>query len=113
MSQGHLGRSVATQAADSHSVMHFYQRFLAWRKELEPLCRGTIHFYKTSEPILALRRDLGPDRILAAFNLSSEPVHYTLPAPVLCLDGHGLEACPWEGRDIQLPPWGGFFGRLV
>jgi alpha-glucosidase len=113
MSPGHLDRSVATQAADPASVLHFYRQFLAWRKALEPLCRGTIHFYKTPEPILALRRETGSDGILAVFNLSSTPVHYTLPASVLCLEGHGLEACPWEGRDIQLPPWGGFFGRMV
>jgi len=113
MSPGHLDRAVATQAGDPQSVLGFYRRFLAWRKEQDALWRGGIHFYATPEPILALRRDLGPDRILAAFNLSPEPVRYTLPAEALCLEGHGLAPCPWEGRDIQLPPWGGFFGRLV
>ena len=113
MSPDHLHRSVARQAADAHSVLAFYRQFLAWRKDHEALCCGEIHFYATPEPILALRRDLDSDRILAVFNLSPEPVRYTLPATVLCLEGHGLAPCPWEGRDIQLPPWGGFFGRLV
>lgn len=113
MSPGHLDRSVATQTGDAQSVLGFYRQFLAWRKDLDPLWRGGIHFYPTAEPILALRRDLGPDRILAVFNLSPEPVRHTLPATVLCLEGHGLAPCPWEGRDILLPPWGGFFGRLV
>ena len=102
-----------TQSADPASVLHFYQQFLAWRKESEALCRGSIHFYKTPEPILALRRELGQERLLAIFNLSPDPVRYTLPADVLCLDGHGLAGCPWNGRDIQLPPWGGFFGRMT
>jgi len=113
MSPGHLDRSVASQAGDAQSVLAFYRRFLAWRKDQDALWRGGIHFYPAPEPILALRRDLGPDRILAAFNLSPEPVRYTLPAAALCLEGHGLAPCPWEGRDLQLPPWGGFFGRLV
>ncbi len=113
MSPGHLGLAVATQDRDSQSVLNFYRQFLAWRKDQATLWRGDLHFYPTPEPILALRRDLGPDRILAAFNLSPEAVRYTLPATALCLEGHGLAPCPWEGRDIQLPPWGGFFGRLV
>jgi alpha-glucosidase len=113
MSPGHLGRAVSVQSADPGSVLAFYQRFLPWRKQSEALCRGTIHFYKTPEPILALRRESGSERILAVFNLGPETVSYTLPAPVLCLEGHGLAACPWEGQDIQLPPWGGFFGRMV
>ncbi len=116
MSPGHLGRAVSVQSADPDSVLAFYQRFLAWRKgsaASEALCRGAIHFYKTPEPLLALRRESGSERVLAVFNLSPESVRYTLPAPVLCLDGHGLAACPWEGQDIQLPPWGGFFGRML
>ena len=113
MSPGHLGRSVAVQTKDTQSVLHFYRQFLAWRKTEEALCRGTIHFYQAPEPILALRREDGPDRIVAVFNLSSEPVRYTLPTSVLALEGHGLAACPWDGRDLHLPPWGGFFGRMV
>jgi len=113
MSPGHLDRSVASQVGDARSVLAFYRRFLAWRKGQAPLWRGGLHFYPTPEPILALRRDLGPDRLLAVFNLSPEPVRYTLPVRALALDGHGLAPCALEDRDLQLPPWGGFFGRLV
>ena len=113
MSPGHLDRSVASQEGDARSVLAFYRRFLAWRKGQAPLWRGGLHFYATPEPILALRRDLGPDRLLAVFNLSPEPVRCTLPARALALEGHGLAPCAQEDRDLQLPPWGGFFGRLV
>jgi alpha-glucosidase len=137
MSPGHLNRSVAAQIADPASVLRFYRRFLAWRKESEALCRGRIHFYQTPEPILALRREAGAgseahppqagpkgaaqevqredasDRILAVFNLSPDPVRYALPVPARILDGHGLEDVRLDGRDLYLPPWGGFFGRMV
>jgi alpha-glucosidase len=123
MSPGHLGRAVATQSADPASVLHFYQRFLAWRKGSEALCRGRIHFYKTPEPVLALRREArgdakaplpqaGPNTMLAVFNLGPEPVQYTLPGPAQPLEGHGLDAGRLEGRTLSLPPWGGFFGRM-
>ncbi|HEX9011015.1 MAG TPA: alpha-glucosidase [Holophagaceae bacterium] len=112
MFRDHLRRSVATQSADSHSVLHFYRRFLAWRKGSEALRRGSIHFYRTPEPILALLRQEGDERILAVFNLGARPVQYNLPVPARSLDGHGLEACRQEGRTLHLPPWGGFFGRV-
>jgi alpha-glucosidase len=128
---------VATQSAEAGSVLHFYRRFLAWRKGSEALCRGSIHFYQTPEPILALRREAragavahlpqagpkgaaqevrreeGSEHILAVFNLSPEPIHYTLPVQARSLEGHGLESGDLDGRKLHLPPWGGFFGRVV
>jgi alpha-glucosidase len=112
MSPGHLSRAVSVQSADPESVLAFYQGFLPWRRKSEALCRGTIHFYQTPEPVLALRREADHNRILAVFNLSSKPVRYTLPAAAIPLEGHGLEA-HLDGRDLQLPPWGGFFGRMA
>lgn len=108
----HLRRSVAAQSADPGSVLRFYQRFLAWRKGSEALRRGTIHFYRTPEPVLALLRQEGQEKVLAVFNLSPRSVQHTLPAPARPLEGHGLEACRLEGRTLHLPPWGGFFGRM-
>lgn len=108
----HLRRSVAAQSADPGSVLAFYRRFLAWRKGSVALRRGSIHFYRTTEPILALLRQDGPEKILAVFNLGGRAIQHLLPAPVRPLEGHGLEACRLEGRTLHLPPWGGFFGRM-
>ena len=113
MAPDHLHRSVATQTADPHSVLSFYRQFLAWRKDVAAMRLGDIHFYKTPEPILALRRDCGDARILAVFNLGPEPIQYTLPAPAQPLEGHGLSSGQLVGRELHLPPWGGFFGRLA
>lgn len=113
MDPGHLGRSVATQLASPASVLRFYQQFLAWRRRREALCRGDIHFYRTPEPILALRRDAGTGRTLAVFNLSAEPRTHRLPGRVETLTGHGLDPCQVQGRTLTLPPWGGYFGQLA
>ncbi len=109
----HLGRSVAAQTSDPDSVLGFYRRFLAWRKGFESLRRGSIRFQHAAEPLLAFRREAGDERILAAFNLSPEPVRHAVPGSVQPLEGHGLPTCRLEGRDLLLPPWGGFFGRLA
>jgi alpha-glucosidase len=93
--------------------LHFYQQFLGWRKGSEALRTGSIHFYRTQEPLLALRRELGHERLLAVFNLSPDPAQYTLPEPAQPLVGHGLNAGRLDGRTLHLPPWGGFFGRLA
>jgi alpha-glucosidase len=94
-------------------VLRFYPRFLAWRKGSEALRRGTIHFYQTPEPVLALRRETRSERILAVFNLSPEPIQYNLPASAESLEGHGLSPTRLDGRRLHLPAWGGFFGRMV
>ncbi|GLH73277.1 putative alpha-glucosidase [Geothrix limicola] len=113
MSPDHLRRSVVRQSADPASVLRFYRQFLAWRKGSEALCRGSIRFDVTPEPLLLLRRQAGSERVLAAFNLSAEPLRHTLSAQVRPLDGHGLDAGRLDGRDLFLPPWGGFFGHLA
>lgn len=112
MSPDHLHRAVAGQQADPDSVLHFCQRFLAWRRGSVALRRGGIHFYRTSEPILALLRQEDQERVLAVFNLGPRSATHTLPGQARPLEGHGLPACRLEGRTLHLPPWGGFFGRL-
>lgn len=107
----HLGRSVATQLADADSVLHFYQQFLAWRKGVPALCQGSIRFQRSPEPLLALSREEGAERVLAVFNLSPDPVTHRLPGRTSPLLGHGLAPCSQEGRILTLPPWGGYFGR--
>ena len=113
MYSDHLGRSVTSQAATPASVLSFYQQFLAWRKASVALRTGSIHFYRSAEPILALRREADGDRVLAVFNLSPEGAQYTLPASVQPMAGHGLNTGRLDGRTLHLPPWGGFFGRLA
>lgn len=114
MSPDHLGRSIEAQATHADSVLRFNQRFLAWRKKAEALRRGTMHFYRTAEPILAFRREHGDEKILAVFNLSPASAHYTLPSKtIMPIEGHGLDTGQLTGRELHLPPWGGFFGRMA
>ena len=108
----HLAKSVAVQSEDPASVLNFFKAFLAWRRALPALRRGSVRFLKTPEPLLALRRELAGERLLAVFNLGPAPQTFTLPPRTIPLTGHGLDMGQVVGRQLTLPPWGGFFGRL-
>ena len=107
----HLSKAVACQDQDPASVLNFYRTFLAWRRAQPALATGSISFLKTLEPLLALRRDTPGQQLIAVFNLGPHPAEYTLPGRFIALAGHGLEPCTLEGRQLRLPPWGGFFGQ--
>jgi len=108
----HLPLSVATQLGDPGSVLRFFQGFLAWRRDQAPLRLGSIRFPRTADPLLAIEREHGGVRLIAVFNLGPDPAQYTLPAHTETLTGHGLEGARVEARQLHLPAWGGFFGRV-
>jgi alpha-glucosidase len=132
----HLALAVAGQQEDPDSVLAFVRGFMAWRRRHAALVRGEVVFHRSAEPLFTFTRVLGAQRVFAAFNLSPEPALCTLPARVRPLSGHGLATvqaqplpghglatvqapplpgpgqapAPIQGRRLQLPPWGGFFG---
>ena len=106
----HLPKAVSAQAQDPASVLAFYRAFLAWRKGHPALRKGSLRFLKSDSQVLAIRRELDGERVLAVFNLGPEPAEFTLPLGTRALPGHGLREVEAEGRTLRLPPWGGFFG---
>ena len=59
--------------ADEDSILYYYRRLIAIRKEEPAVAEGSIEFIETSDPqILAYRRILGEDEILAIHNFGSE-----------------------------------------
>lgn len=111
MSPAHLPLAVSQQTQDRESVLAFTRQFLAWRRTQLPLRHGAIRFLKAPEPILALERSLGEDRVVAVFNLGAEPVSFTLPRGLRPLTGHGLSECRLDAHTLLLPAWGGFFAQ--
>ncbi len=66
--------AVAGQEQDENSMLNFYRRILAWRKQQEALIAGDIAFYRVAEPLLAFRRTGAEGDMLCLFNLSAEPM---------------------------------------
>jgi len=112
MDGDHLHRAVSLHVNNPGSVLHFFLKFLRWRHHLPALRHGAIRFLKTEEPVLAFERTHKDQRLIVAFNLGPYPSRLLLPAGVNPLKGHGLEEARIEGRQLLLPPWGGFFGQV-
>lgn len=65
--------NVKAEMADEDSILYYYRRLIAIRKEEPAVAEGSIEFIETSDPqILAYRRILGEDEILAIHNFGSE-----------------------------------------
>ena len=112
--QSHLDRNVATQDADAHSTLNLARRFLHWRKSLPALVEGDIRFLDAPEPLLAFVRSLGEERVLVAFNLSSQPVDWmlALDAAPLPIAGHGLVSGRIDDGRLSMPANGVYFAKL-
>ncbi len=111
----HRARAVDGQVADPDSVLRTSRRFIAWRARQPALVSGEIRFFDAPEPALAFVRAHGQERVLAVFNLGGGELRF---ADTLCgggacrpLHGHGFSGSIAAG-EIQLPPYGAFFGQL-
>ena len=71
-------RNVAAQEADPDSMLHFYRRLIAFRRDHAVLIDGDITFLRTDEPVLAFRRANAEDSVVCIFNLSPKSVTVTL-----------------------------------
>ncbi len=111
----HLPLAVSRQEANPDSPLNALRRFLRWRRQQPPLCRGDIEFVELPEPLLAFTRTLDSQSILAVFNLSDRPQAAALPAlgPITPLETHGLSAGRVAGGRIELPGHGVLFAHVA
>ena len=111
----HASNAVDVQDAQADSALNYARHILPWRKQYPQLMLGDIVFFDAPEPILALRRDLaGHPSIVAAFNLSDQPVTFNWPQAqgAKHLIAVGLPG-NLEGTQLELPAFGAWFGELV
>ena len=111
----HRALNAAKQQADPASALNGYRRFMHWRRGLPALRHGSIRFLDTPEPVLAFVRELGEERVLAAFNLGAEAAECELPpiGELQLLQGHGLASGTLDGGRLRLPAHGSLFARVV
>ncbi len=74
VSKAHLPVAVDVQDANKNSVLNNFRDFLAWRKNQPALRWGDIMFLDAPENVVLFIRQYQNQKIVAAFNLSSEPV---------------------------------------
>ncbi len=65
--------NVEAEMADEDSILYFYRRLIALRKEEKAIAEGSIEFLPTEDPqLLAFRRVLGEEEILCIHNFGGE-----------------------------------------
>ena len=110
----HRARSVAAQDRDPASTLNATRTFLRWRKGVPALQWGDIAFLDAPEPVLAFTRSTAAQRLLVVFNLSAQPVGWTLPAGLdtQSLEGHGLLAGGRDGNALVLPAHAVYYANI-
>jgi alpha-glucosidase len=58
---------------------------------------------------LAFLREHAGERLLCVFNMSENPVSYTMPVATRASDAPGIDAEP-EGGKLNLAPFGAYIG---
>ncbi len=107
-------RAVDRQQADASSMLLHYRRFLAFRRSLPALAKGSIEFSHAGDQTLAFTRKHGNETILCAFNLGDAQAAINLSAfgPWQEIEGHGFEGKSDAGL-VKLAPFSAWFARSV
>jgi alpha-glucosidase len=99
-----LSRNVAAQVQDTDSVLNFYRKMLAFRRESPALRHGKTRFIDLPDPVLGFLRG---DGMACLFNLSPAPVTLNI-AGLNGLTGPSLDA-NLAGDTLTLGPNGAAF----
>ncbi len=92
--------AVDAQESANDSVLHFYRRAIAFRKEQPALTAGSTTFLTLPEPLLAFHRTSSEQALTCAFNLSKDPQEITLSGEA-CLIGPNHARL--DGATLTLP----------
>jgi alpha-glucosidase len=114
----HLALAAAGQESAPDSLLHFYQRFLHWRKTQPALVHGEQRLLPAHPQVLAFEREHRGERLLCAFNFSeadaslllSEVAGADAAAP---LQGHGLSGAGFSAGQLSLRPFGAAILKLA
>ena len=110
-----LAHAVEVQERESSSTLQAFRRFMRWRRQHPALRSGDIEFLLATDSVLAFTRHYDGERLLAAFNLSTQEATADLPRvrSGASLSGHGLPEGKLEGARLTIPPHGVVYLRLA
>ena len=102
MESRHLALAVSAQEGEPDSTLTRYRELLRARRRLPALRYGDIRFVDAPEPLLCFLRECDGQRVLAAFNLSADTVHWTAPEGwrLSPLPDFGMRAAKRDGAQL-------------
>ncbi|THV16944.1 beta-galactosidase BglA [Rhizobium rhizophilum] len=107
----HTLRAVNTQFGKPESVLEYYRRFLAFRRQHPAFAKGDITFHEAGDDQLAYTRAFGNEKLLCIFNMRADESAIALPVGEwIALEGHGFTGAVNDNK-VELPAWGAFFAR--
>lgn len=105
VSADHLGKSMEAQEDSPGSMLNFYRRLIAFRKEQLPLLKGIFELLHADDTHIRFVREHNGQTILCAFNLSDEEQSFDLPAGAWTMDPKAPFTIGRDGAKVTLPPW--------
>jgi alpha-glucosidase len=115
----HLRMSVSVQDRDPRSMLGYYRRMLAWRKQHPALVKGDFRLAATAEGYVAFVRSEAGQEVFCAFNLTGADQQVPLPEGRWELlggtgfEGHQSAGAPDDAGTAYLPPLQAFFAQRV
>lgn len=79
----HLKQSVSVQEKDKNSILNFYRKFLALRKQNQTLRTGQINIYYAKDNLIAIERSTGEEKILCVFNLADQKAIFPIDKKII------------------------------
>src|SRR5690606_20851162 len=110
----HLAYAVDQQDNLANSTLSYYRSVLRFRKEHPELIKGDIELVgDTPESVLAFTRSHETGALFCAFNMSTEPAVFELPAGLAPADvGAPGSDAQIEGNRLSFGPFGSYIGRI-
>ncbi|MDA7987391.1 MAG: alpha-amylase family glycosyl hydrolase [Alphaproteobacteria bacterium] len=110
----HLPLAVDRQEADADSVLHFYRRIIALRKNEPALRNGSLNFCDDSDGggvAVAFHRGYEGREVLCVFNPEGEATTFKLPpGEVVPIDAPDFSV-KMSGDTLALPPFSAFWAE--
>ncbi|MFY0659705.1 MAG: alpha-glucosidase [Shimia sp.] len=105
VSAEHLPKSVEAQEDTPSSMLNFYRRLIAFRKEQLPLLKGIFELLHADDTHIRFVREHNGQSILCAFNLSDDAQSFDLPAGAWTIDPKAPFTISRDGATVTLPAW--------
>ncbi len=109
VSTEHLSKSVEAQEETAGSMLNFYRRLIAFRKNLLPLMKGGFDLLHADQTHIRFVRVHDGECVLCAFNLSDEEQTFDLPTGAWTIDLKAPFTISRDGAKVTLPAWQAVF----
>ncbi|MBX2880997.1 MAG: alpha-glucosidase family protein [Granulosicoccus sp.] len=105
--------AVSTQLDKEHSLLEHYRRMLNFRKNHQPLVKGSIEEIHTAGNVLRYTRQFGNETIYCAFNFNADPIEHAINSDRAAhlLKGHGFNTQLVE-QTLHMPGFAAAYVRL-